>query len=329
MWMVRAGEGGYLFDDFQKKEIIAIGWNELGNLSKFSDSEEIKEKFKQTYTDVKKTYIPIAVSQISKFRFDFKRGDKVVTYNPEERRYFVGEITGDYNYNKSLCEYFHIRQVKWFGDVSRDRLSTKTKNTLGAWTTIFEVNEEAMQEISGQLDKEEVPLLSEVTAESSEELELDSLKKDIESKAHEFIKDEVMKLSWEDMQILVAGILRSMGYKTRVSPKGSDRGKDVQASRDGLGLEEPRIIVEVKHRKGQTGTKDIRNFIGVLRSGHKGLYVSTSGFSKEAHYEAERSTVPLTLIDIDELVELLVQNYDNFDNEARALIPLTKFYWPK
>jgi len=58
------------------------------------------------------------------------------------------------------------------------------------------------------------------------------------------------------------------------------------------------------------------------------LYVSTGGFSKDAKYEAERSTIPVTLIDADELGILIVQYYDSFDSETRTLIPLVKIYWP-
>ena len=32
MWMVRAGQGAYLIDDFRKKNLVAIGWQELGDL---------------------------------------------------------------------------------------------------------------------------------------------------------------------------------------------------------------------------------------------------------------------------------------------------------
>jgi len=72
----------------------------------------------------------------------------------------------------------------------------------------------------------------------------------------------------------------------------------------------------------------LRSFIGGLRQNDKGLYVSTGGFTKEARYEAERSTIPITLVDIDELVELLGQYYDNVDSETKALIPLIRLYWP-
>jgi hypothetical protein len=56
--------------------------------------------------------------------------------------------------------------------------------------------------------------------------------------------------------------------------------------------------------------------------------VSTGGFSKEAKYEAERSNIPLTLIELDDLATLVEQHYENFDANGRALIPLTKIYWP-
>ena len=90
-----------------------------------------------------------------------------------------------------------------------------------------------------------------------------------------------------------------MGYKTRVSPSGSDRGKDIVASRDGLGFEDPRIVVEVKHRNATMGSQEIRGFLGGRHESDKGLYVSTGGFTKDARYEAERARIPLTLMDLE------------------------------
>ena len=100
------------------------------------------------------------------------------------------------------------------------------------------------------------------------------------------------------------------------------------ATPDGLGLQEPRIKVEVKHRSATMGAQDIRSFLGGLRPGDRGLYVSTGGFTKEAKYEAERSNTPATLVDLDDLARLVVAHYDRFDLEGRALIPLVKVYWP-
>ncbi|WP_292757521.1 restriction endonuclease [Methanobacterium sp.] len=220
-------------------------------------------------------------------------------------------------------EYCDSRKVKWLGTVNRDDLSTSTKNTLGAISTIFEINPDAskgiLDALHGIVPVEEI---------QDEDEELISLKQDILAKSQEFIKDKMLDLDWEEMQELVAGVLRAMDYKTIVSSKGPDRGRDILASPDGLGLSEPRIVVEVKHRKGQMGSPEIRSFTGGLRPGDKGLYVSTGGYSKEAKYEGERSNNPVTLVDADMLVSLIIQYYDNFDTDARSLIPLTKIYWP-
>ena len=61
---------------------------------------------------------------------------------------------------------------------------------------------------------------------------------------------------------------------------------------------------------------------------HEIKVARTGGFSKEAKYEAERSNIPLTVIELDDLATLVEQHYENFDANGRALIPLTKIYWP-
>jgi restriction system protein len=321
--MVRAGEGAVKFYDFKEKGVIAIGWESVGNLKNVKDQAMIKELVSKAYSDEKPGKIAISAGQVSRFRFDFNPGDHVITYNPEERKYLVGEIIGEYDYNKKLIEdYPNVRKVKWIEEIERDKLSTSTKNTLGAVSTIFNVGEDARKEILNLLHGKE-------TQEESPEDAEDAIKEDMKQRAHEFIKDKVSKLDWSDMQRLVAGILRAMGYKTRVSPQGPDRGRDIEASPDGLGLVDPRIIVEVKHRSGQMGRSEITSFTGGLRPGHKGIYVSTGGFSKDAKYEAERANIPTTLIDLDALVNLTIQYYDSFDSETKTLLPLTKIFWPE
>jgi len=76
----------------------------------------------------------------------------------------------------------------------------------------------------------------------------------------------LLKLSEDELPQLVAAILRAMGLKTRISPKGADRGRDILASPDGLGFQEPRIKVEVKHKPNTAiGAPDLRSFITTLR----------------------------------------------------------------
>ena len=144
----------------------------------------------------------------------------------------------------------------------------------------------------------------------------------------ELIKDRVNQLEWEDMERLVACMLKAMGYCARITPKGPDGGRDVIASPDILGLESPRIIAKVKHRKGAMGAPAIRSFIAGLRPGDRGLYVSTGGFTKEARYEADRAYVPVRLLDLDSFVRNYVDIYDKVNDNDRAILPLTRVWLP-
>ena len=110
----------------------------------------------------------------------------------------------------------------------------------------------------------------------------------------------------EEMEQLVAGPLRSMGYHAETSPTESDEGCDVVASPDLLDPESPRVITGVKHRKSPVGASQVRAFIGGLRADDRGLYVSTGGFAREARYEADRANVPVRLLDLDGFVKLHV-----------------------
>ncbi|MEW6058410.1 MAG: restriction endonuclease [Bdellovibrionota bacterium] len=323
MWMVRAGEGAYLAQDFLKNNVVAIGWNSVGDLNKIKDLQTLKEKLRNVYPDSSSAQISNFAGQLFRFKSEFKPGQKVITYSPNERLYHVGEIDSDYKYSKDLLEYHHYRKIKWQNTVSRDSLSAETRNSLGAIATIFRIPDEAAKEILRIRTEAPVTYPTEKLEET-----LDTIKEDIEAKANEFIKDAIMKLNWDDFQDYVAGILRGMGYKTLVSVRGADRGKDIIASPDGLGLENPKIVVECKHRNKAIDAPEIRSFIGGLRDTDRGLYVSTGGFTKEAKYEADRAKVPVSLVDSEMLVLLTVQHYDKFDSDTRALVSLKKIYWP-
>lgn len=148
MWMVRAGRDAFLIEDFKKKNYVAIGWNELSDLSNTLDREKIWELVEEKcdyYS--KKSQINVAAGQISRFLMDFQKGDYVLSYDPNNRVYLVGEIQSNYEYDEKIGDYHHIRKVKWLGEVSRDKLSTQTRNTLGAISTIFQIGESGTKEI--------------------------------------------------------------------------------------------------------------------------------------------------------------------------------------
>lgn len=329
-WMVRAGERAALIEEFREDGHVSIGWAPLGSLEAYASRADVARAVASIWPDWSKAAQSMAVGQIWRFKDEIRKDDVVVTYDPGRRVYLVGTVTETYAFNPAREEHPqlgeqhpHLKKLRWDGEVSRDLLSADTKNSLGAISTIFLVPKEAAADLQRAM-------ASRTPAEPPEATEAEEavLAEDMQAKALEFIKDRAAKLDWDQMQRLVAGLLRAMGYKTRISPAGPDRGKDIVASPDGFGFESPRIVVEVKHRKGAMGSQEIRSFLGGRHKDDKGLYVSTGGFSKDARYEAERASIPLSLMDIDELVAALIENYDQLDNETRQLLPLRRLYWP-
>ena len=328
MWKVHAGRSTAIFEQFAEKNCIAIGWG-VGDLTGKS-LEEIRVAYRAKYPDDSPVRTGLASNMLHKFT-NFVEGEWVVSYGRETREYLVGTIGGDYRYNEGFIEdYPHIRPVQWKPlRVSRDLLSLAVKNTLGGLATIYQINPEAAEELRRLASEVSTPTSPTSGDDDEARSELEQIISDMENRANELIKDEIVKLSPKEMEKLAAAILRAVGYKTRLTGDGPDRGVDVFASPDGLGMKEPRIKTEVKHRRGPMDSDDIKKFVGGLRQGDRGLYISTGGSTKEARYEAERSDKPLTLLNLDDLVELVKANYENFDSEGRVLVPLIRLYWPK
>lgn len=326
--MVRAGEGGYLAEEFEEKGYVAIGWGGAGDFTNVLTADAMRQRILESIHDAKPGAVANSASMAWKFRQLMQPGDTVITYNPHRREYLVGTLTGEYRYSPgTITDYNHVRAVTWNSRVSRDDLSPSARNTLGSTLTIFEPGDEVVEELTHPHGGKTTP--DESSAEEVTEEEFVVMRRDLLDKAHEFIKDRLLRLSADEMEELAASLLRAMGYKARVTPKGPDRGRDVLASPDGLGFQTPRIIAEVKHRAREAmGSNQVRSFLGGLRAGDNGLYVSTGGFTREARYEADRSSVPITLVDLDELASLVVEHYDRFDAKGQALIPLLRVYWP-
>lgn len=77
-----------------------------------------------------------------------------MSYNPFKREYLFGLITSDYYISDILGlkrdngeNFTNIRNVKWLGKISRDKLRIKTKNTLGTINTIFEIKGDVQKDI--------------------------------------------------------------------------------------------------------------------------------------------------------------------------------------
>jgi restriction system protein len=325
-WMVRCGSGSVFFDTFKNEGIAAIGWQKVGDLSRFKTREELQQAVMTVFPDYSPQTASMNTGQLFRFANEIQIGDNIVTYDSGSRTYLCGKVTGQYvpKPNEPEQGLANQRSVDWQFEVHRDNLTISAKNSLGSIATLFLIDGEVTREL---WNRPSAPPIQQIAQQTLEAINEDA--NTLIGRSKILIQDKIAEMDWEAMQNLVAGLLRGMGYKTIVSPKGPDRGKDITASPDRLGFEDPRIVVEVKHRPEQKmGAPELRSFLGGRQPHEKGLYVSTGGFSQEARYEAERASIPVTLMDLDMMVDVLLEHYPQFDEATKRLLPLQQIYWP-
>lgn len=127
-----------------------------------------------------------------------------------------------------------------------------------------------------------------------------------------------------DFQDLVAALLSAMGYHVSwIAPPGKDGGIDILAAADPLGTKPPRIKVQVKRQQQAVTTDGLRSFMALLGDDDVGIFVSMGGFTKDAAEEARtQEKRKVTLIDLEKLFDLWVENYSKLNDDGRRRLPL-------
>lgn len=323
LWVVHAPVA--IADKVETDSLAAIGWSQMGDLSSLDTRQKMKDAYHSVYSDDSEPKMWVGAGQLYRFAHVIQKGDFILTPLKVSREVMIGEVTGDYEFNPNAIstEYPNIRRVKWLQKVSRDNLSQPFKNALGGIMTVFQVDA-YLPEIKAILQKKPIGKYVE-EAEMQQPATL--FYEDVRGKAEEMISDLLSQIDAYDFQELVAGVLRTMGFTTRVSSPGRDLGVDIIAHPDAFGFESPRVKVQVKHRKGQASAPEVRQLAGTIRGNENGLFVSTGGFTSDAIREPERGA-KITLIDRDQFVDLLLENYEKLDPQYQALVPLRKVYIP-
>lgn len=138
----------------------------------------------------------------------------------------------------------------------------------------------------------------------------ESLKDSISSN----LLDRIKELEPKSFEKLILKLLRKIGYggederNIKHTGKSGDEGIDGEINQDRLGLD--RIYMQAKrYTESTVGRPEIQKFVGTLSSkkSKKGLFITTSNFSKEAQDYIEKIDSRLILIDGQKFVELLYE----------------------
>ena len=148
------------------------------------------------------------------------------------------------------------------------------------------------------------------TPEELLEISYQSIRKDL---AQELL-DKTLSLSPAFFERLVVDLLIKMGYggsrkeAGRVIGKSGDGGIDGIINEDKLGLDT--IYIQAKKWEGNVGRPEIQKFVGALagQGAKKGIFITTSSFSREAREYQPKNETKIVLIDGQDLANLMIEH---------------------
>ncbi|QLP97071.1 MAG: restriction endonuclease [Rhodoblastus sp.] len=320
IWAVRAGRDNQADHLFFNRGQISLGLGAGGDARLLRPT---RAAFKEAFAGAGAAApgsIPIQAGQLFRFVHEMKLGDSVVYPRKIDRTLRWGEVTGDYVYDGADGSDFpHRRSVRWLSSRSRDDFSPGALYELGSVLTLFEVKSFAT-ELRRRFEAGEAP-------EETEE-ESPAVARDIAETTRDFIS-KTIKTDFKGypFEQLVAELFRAMGYRVQVTQKSKDDGVDVVACRDPLGVEPPILKIQAKAQDSNAGADVVKAFYASIHERDVGVFVTTAGFTAAAQ-EFARMRGNLRLIDGVELVDLIQDHYESFDQKMKRRIPLRRVLAP-
>jgi len=313
-----------------ENNFVGIGWGEMGDLRLLDkDRECFKSKLSETSPNAKPGAIPVQAGVLYRFIHEIKEDDIIIYPSKIDRMVNIGRCKSEYIYiEDDEYMYPNHRLVDWLLHIPRDELPQAALNEIGSALTLFLVKSHAdvfLSKIGIATNGIEKLLTSETEDD-------DTATDEVARKASETAQDFIIRIIKNQLnpfqfESFVAHVLECMGYSARVTEKSGDGGVDVIAHRDELGFEPPIIKVQCKQITSQSSEPDVSRLLGTLGDGEFALFVNLGSYSKPARI-LERNKSKLRLIDGEQLVELILEHYENLSPRYRTLIPMKQIYVP-
>lgn len=162
-WIYSPGENASLWDEFYDQGIMALGWDEIGDLSQYTSKSDIKEALSEyDDSDTSKKNDVLANWEFSKV---LKKGDIIYAKRGMDLIIGKGIVESDYIFDDSRDRLKSIRRVNWisnkeinFTDVVGHRMTQKTLTNItkyGDYKKIESQYNEEIKEVEGSYTKDD------------------------------------------------------------------------------------------------------------------------------------------------------------------------------
>jgi restriction system protein len=329
LWVVRAGRYGEQQETALKEGLVCHAWNDLPDYSAIHTREELRELYKKTYPQETEKQVISGLGQVWRFAREIRNGDLVALPLRAEYAFELGRVIGEYQYKMVAPNVMHIRNVKWLKTVPRSVFPKDILRSMSIPPTVFKVTRnDAENQVKSIID---LDLPTETAPET--DVDIETVADDEDLNLEEVARDEILKFiqtkfKRHEFARLVDAILRAQGYKTVVSPPGPDGGVDILAGSGALGFDQPRLCVQVKSGCGPEGQKTFNELLGVVSkfASQQGLLVSWGGFTNPVKLDARKDFFKIRLWDQGDVVNSILQNYEQLDDDIKAELPLKRIW---
>ncbi len=338
IWIFRAGKSGEFENKFLNDGRVYLTWEDLNiDLANYSDRQKLYDYMLDLYVNSKKNTVRNWLGQVYPMANKIQKGDWVVLPSKQKSVIHIGEIKGDYKYDKKAKNpFYHYREVNWFAqDIPRSNFDQDILYSFGAFMTVCQIQRNNSEERIKKMSKNNwstktSDIISKRTELSDNEDELiENSLIDLE----EFSKDQISKLiirkfQGHRMEFLIESILKAKGYTTYHSPEGADKGVDILAAPSQMGFGNPKLCIQVKSTDTPIDRPTLDQLIGAIHNfgADHGLLVSWNGFKNSVEKERSTHFFKVRLWGQKEIIEEFLNNYDKLDDEIKVEIPLKKVW---
>jgi restriction system protein len=325
VWTVKGGSNGELEDVCLTKGLIGKR-SKVSSLGDVTSRDDIKQMWAKSYPDMTTKQTSAHAAQLWSLVKRIQDGELVVLPLKTTGTIAVGRVTGPYQHRGSADDDLaHARPVEWLrSDLPRDAFDQDLLYSFGAYTTIGKVRRDLAEERILAVVNETTHLSEDQTDEEPGSVETAP---DIEALAREQIRQRIaQRFDGHGFAHLIAAVLAARGLVTSESPPGPDRGVDILAGAGPLGLDPPRLAVQVK--KGTAGVDEFRSLRGVMENfrAEQGLLVAWGGFRGKVLEEARHAHFSTRLWDADDVLDEVFSTYDKLSDELRSELPLQRVW---
>ena len=141
-WLYSPGEQAVKWEEFYNEGIMAIGWDELGDLENYTDRKSILEALINNYGGGEDQRNNIsAIDDFCNGENKINKGDIVIAKKGTKTLLGYGKVISDYYFDEERATYKHYRKVKWLKKGvwdANNNLPTKTLTDVTTYNSDIE-----------------------------------------------------------------------------------------------------------------------------------------------------------------------------------------------